>query len=495
MSKSKLLTALTAAVIGAAMVVSFSGCDASARRGSLSLGVMEPINPDPALTQTGEGMWVDTLLYSGLLKFDENMHVVPDLAVALPTPSVNGLVYQFTIRSDAKFADGQKVKASDVEASFVRALSSSEASPPAWRALGNIDGARAVRNGTTTTLAGVTAHGGQGLTIRLQRPDYSFLDRLAMPAASILDRAVIRSKRNWWRHGAGTGPFEFSSTGSLTDLVSNPHYYGGPMKVGSVHLVHVASIEHEYALYQHRRLDATAVPPAHYASASTKPGFSSTDTGKAYYVDASGLSSRSERLALDQSLDRSSLSRPASYFDPLSTVVPPVVPDYPASSDPNQYDPAVARTALAHVTPIDVTMPDGMAATDLGSWLQKSWSSPNRTVRFRPGGSVRVFSSSQVLPDPDLWLTVAGDSLVAGSDRKKYRGMLATANGIEGTDNVLAQYGAFNRAEEFLLRNALIIPLGVQERGYLISPRVSGLWATPIGLAPQNLNWSSVTVG
>jgi ABC-type oligopeptide transport system substrate-binding subunit len=453
------------------------------------------VNPDPALTRSTEGVWVDTLLYSGLLKFDQNMHVVPDLAVALPTPSTNGKTYEFTLRSDARFADGNPVTSRDVAASLTRALSRAEGSVAAWNALGGILGARAVRQGTASTLAGVQVVRRHGLIIRLKKSDYSFLARLALPAASILDISVVSSTRDWWRHGAGTGPFQFGATQKQINLIANPHYYGGAMKVATLRLLRVASMSEQYALYKHHRLDATSVPPSRYASASSRPGFSSADTGQAYYVDASGLGSRTERVALDQALDRSLLSRPASSLDALSTIVPPVVPDYPASSDPNQFDLSSAQAVLAQSPAIPVKMPDGMAAGSLAAWLKGSWSAPGRAVRFTPNGTVRVFSMAQVLPDPTPWLTVAGRSLVNRAAQTTFQTMLADANGIEGSDNVLNQYAAYNRAEDYLLRNALIIPLGVQKQGYLISPMVSGLGATPIGLEPQNQNWSSVAVG
>jgi ABC-type oligopeptide transport system substrate-binding subunit len=454
---------------------------------------MEAVNPDPAQTQSPEGIWVDTLLYSGLLKFDQNMHVVPDLAVALPTPSKSGKTYAFTLRSDARFADGQPVTASAVAASFTRALSRSEQSTAGWSALGNIVGARAVHRGKASTLTGVSVRNSHELVIRLKRPDYSFLDRLALPTASILDTHVIATRKDWWRYGAGTGPFELPPAGDINDLIANPHFYGGKMQVGSLQLVRVSSSAHEYALYRKHRLDATAVPATNYAAASTRPGFSSTDTGVSYYVDASSLKSMAERVALDQSLDRPALARSNSSIDALTTIVPPVVPDYPASPDPNQYEPASSQAALTNISPIEVAIPSRLSTTLLGSWLNKSWTDASERVRIGRVGSVRVFSSSELLPDPTLWLKAAGKALSDPAARTTYQSMLSRANRIEGTDNVLNQYAAYNRAEDYLLRHALIIPLGVKKQGYLISPRVNGLVATPIGLQPQDENWSSVS--
>src|SRR5438270_154766 len=107
------------------MSLSLAACGGSPSHpaGTLRLPVYGTLSaPDPALASTDADLYVDSLLYSGLMKFGPDLHVIPELAVSLPTISAGGRTYTFTIRQDARFADGTPCTAEDVAFSLVRAL-------------------------------------------------------------------------------------------------------------------------------------------------------------------------------------------------------------------------------------------------------------------------------------------------------------------------------------------------------------------------------------
>ena len=54
------------------------------------------------------------VVYSGLLKFDENLNLVPDLAENLPEINPNGREYTVKLKSDLKWHDGTGINADDV---------------------------------------------------------------------------------------------------------------------------------------------------------------------------------------------------------------------------------------------------------------------------------------------------------------------------------------------------------------------------------------------
>src|SRR5579864_1580792 len=60
-------------------------------------------------------------VFNGLLKFDNNLNIVPDIASAMPTVSSDGLTYTFKLRSDVTFSNGDKVTSKDVLYSWNRA--------------------------------------------------------------------------------------------------------------------------------------------------------------------------------------------------------------------------------------------------------------------------------------------------------------------------------------------------------------------------------------
>jgi peptide/nickel transport system substrate-binding protein len=66
---------------------------------------------------TGWGRYGSPLFQSTLLEFDRDMNIVNDLAAGYSV-SANGLLWTFRIREDARFTDGQPVRASDVAFTF-----------------------------------------------------------------------------------------------------------------------------------------------------------------------------------------------------------------------------------------------------------------------------------------------------------------------------------------------------------------------------------------
>ncbi|MEN9203992.1 MAG: ABC transporter substrate-binding protein [Thermostichus sp. DG02_3_bins_51] len=75
---------------------------------------------DPTL---GWGRYGSPLFQSTLLKRDQNMNIVNDLAERV-TVSEDGLVYRVKIREDVKFSAGQPLTAKDVAYTFNTAASS-----------------------------------------------------------------------------------------------------------------------------------------------------------------------------------------------------------------------------------------------------------------------------------------------------------------------------------------------------------------------------------
>jgi peptide/nickel transport system substrate-binding protein len=89
--------------------------------------VMAPDHPTrllPPATNATERLLVD-LLYDPLYRLDETLQPVPELARELPQVSKDGLTWTVAIRADARFHDGEKVKADDVAFSLRMAASPS----------------------------------------------------------------------------------------------------------------------------------------------------------------------------------------------------------------------------------------------------------------------------------------------------------------------------------------------------------------------------------
>lgn len=147
--KKNIVTGLLAVLMGASVVLG-SGMTVSAEGAekaiSFNIG-QEPTTLDPSLNSGVDGTMVLTHLYDGLLR-EIDHEMVPATAESYDV-SDDGLVYTFHIREDAKWSDGEPVKAGDFEFSWKRAQDPVVASTYSWIFdSGNIESYRAVDDKT-----------------------------------------------------------------------------------------------------------------------------------------------------------------------------------------------------------------------------------------------------------------------------------------------------------------------------------------------------------
>ena len=76
---------------------------------------------DPAKAKDLGTLFLVRQLFSGLTRLDDDLQPVPALAETIDV-SDDGLTYTFTLRRDARFADGRDITADDVAFSLNRAL-------------------------------------------------------------------------------------------------------------------------------------------------------------------------------------------------------------------------------------------------------------------------------------------------------------------------------------------------------------------------------------
>lgn len=76
------------------------------------VGVPTLVNPVSALSDADKDMV--SLVYSGLMRKDQNGDFIPDLAESYPEISPDGKTYTFTLKKNAKFHNGKKISADDI---------------------------------------------------------------------------------------------------------------------------------------------------------------------------------------------------------------------------------------------------------------------------------------------------------------------------------------------------------------------------------------------
>jgi len=444
----------------------------------------DAVIPDPARASSPSALLLTSLLFSGLVKFGPDLHIIPDLAISLPTISEDGLDYTFTLRQDARFADGRRCTSADVAYSLYRALLPATHSLWAQSYLGNIQGARAVEAGRADRLSGVHILDQLTLRIHLGHPDADFLQKLAFPTAFIVDRRAIGSYRSngWIDHPAGTGPWTVTArerNGSL-ELAPRRHSYGGPLDLGSLLLVPVANQARALDLYRKGALDVAAVPEPQYASMSGRSDFQESSSLDAYYA----LPAHGPAPALAAILDRDKLAQQTTpELSPLSSIVPPAVPDYVAA--PPTVDPVLSADGAPVIPKADlqVSQHGDWMLSRLRQALSRQW-----PAAHGHGIGIRLVHIHLMLPDPSIWLRL----VLPQTKSHWYRAILARSATL--TLDPVSRMNAYIQDENWALQQAFIIPLASGNIAYLIKSAVQNLQVTPLGLLPENNNWALVDI-
>jgi peptide/nickel transport system substrate-binding protein len=152
----------------------------------------------------------------------------PDAAVGFPAVSKDGKTYVFTIKSGVKSNTGETLTAANFAAAINRDLNPKMQSPSVPFITGDngIVGAQAVADGKAATASGVIARG-QKLTIRLMKPDGSFLSKMAMDFFSPIPKGTPINA-DGINSFASFGPYYVASrqVGRQLIVKSNPNYHG-----------------------------------------------------------------------------------------------------------------------------------------------------------------------------------------------------------------------------------------------------------------------------
>ena len=187
----------------------------------------QPRNLDPAFSTDIYSVTIIQQIFDGLVQFDQNLNVVPALAIDWRV-SLDGLIYTFTLRRDARFHNGRSVTANDFVYSFTRILTPQEDSS-ALSFFQRIRGADAYRRGKARTVSGLKAPDPYTLQIALREPFSPFLSILAMKSSKVVPREdVERLGKDFGHHPVGTGAFRLHSfQGDRIVLTANPDYFEG----------------------------------------------------------------------------------------------------------------------------------------------------------------------------------------------------------------------------------------------------------------------------
>jgi peptide/nickel transport system substrate-binding protein len=183
----------------------------------LTIGVdQEAVGLDPHIVTAFSSMRRIDLLYNRLVRLDDNLVVVPDLAESWDIP--DNRTYIFNLRKGVKFHNGREMVAEDVKYSLERVLDPTTASPG---------------RSYISLIESIDVLDQYTVKLTLSSPLASLLNGLTSNNISIVAKEVVEANGNLQKVEAGTGPFmldEWVMDNSMT-LVKNPSYFekGAPL--------------------------------------------------------------------------------------------------------------------------------------------------------------------------------------------------------------------------------------------------------------------------
>ncbi|MBO0587909.1 ABC transporter substrate-binding protein [Sporosarcina sp. E16_8] len=160
---------------------------------------------DPAHMKEGDSSHVTVNLYETLVNLDEEgAKVVPGLAEKWKS-SEDGLTYTFQLRKDVKFHDETDFNADAVMKNFERWTNGDAEEFPSYGSVFDgfkVDDSRIIKS--------VATDGDEEITIKLNRPQESFLKNLTMSSFSIVSPSVFEQRDDEFESDPiGTGPFQY----------------------------------------------------------------------------------------------------------------------------------------------------------------------------------------------------------------------------------------------------------------------------------------------
>lgn len=375
-----------------------------AKEQTLRFPIQHDVNTlDPAQIDSETEAEIAHNLFDGLVKFDSNMNVVPDIASATDV-SPDGLTYTFKLRPDVTFSNGGKVTSQDVLYSLNRAVAiqgpyASNLSPIAGydqvatnQASGVALEALLEKKDPSVWMSGLKNPDPNTVVVKLSNAAGWFLSALAQPGVvgMIVDENAVKADvANWWSKPdtlVGTGAFKMTARTAYQslDFAALPNWWGTPKPtLTGVHLDVVADPQTAVGKYEQGSYDifgygaysATVADLVRIQSIpAEKQQLLSIPSNKTYWAsfnmvaDAKrlaggpftldqGKSSHDLRLAFALAVDKTKLAKDlcmdAICMPATGGVIPKGMLGYLGDgADPlAAFDPGKARTLLASADP------------------------------------------------------------------------------------------------------------------------------------------------
>lgn len=277
-AKLRTRSALLRLLLVALFIASAPGCprsDEGRLPGHLYLQLKNnPTTLDPALITDVQGGGISAKLFNGLVRFNENLDLVPDIASSWKLADDN-VTYTFLLRPDVRFGNGRKITARDFKYSFERVLTPKTKAPLTW-VFDRIDGAKDLLAGKKGSVSGIRVVDDHTLQIKLTRPFGPFLSLLAMTTAYVVPREEVeRPGQDFGAHPIGSGPYLLSEWkhGQHLVLKFREDYFEGRPKLTGIFYKIIPEDLTAVLEFETGRIDVLQIPSSEYKRYTTDPAW------------------------------------------------------------------------------------------------------------------------------------------------------------------------------------------------------------------------------
>jgi oligopeptide transport system substrate-binding protein len=315
---------------------------------------------DPAIVVDLETSNLLRQVYEGLVTWDENNNITPQLAEKWEVLN-KGKLYRFFLRKKVLFSSGRELNANDVKWSIERSCSPKINSPTAALFLGDIVGAKEKLSGKAGLVSGVRVIDTSTLEIALTRPVPTFLKKLTHLAASVLDSRLAPFEKTITQVSqmSSTAPYQIASMvpEQVILLKGNKKYYRGAPKTNTIECSVIKDAIAILNKYMAGDLDVTYVQPTEIALIKNHPIFKDQ---LHYYASPSleylVLNAKANKLFADKrvrraiamSIDRASIVKDILYdaYVPAYSLIPSSALEYRSHTQVPAYNPYEGRELL-----------------------------------------------------------------------------------------------------------------------------------------------------
>jgi peptide/nickel transport system substrate-binding protein/oligopeptide transport system substrate-binding protein len=513
------------------------------------------VSLDPSTTSSADVVYVDQLIFPGLVRLDKDSRV-QNWAAQSNQLGQDGASYTFTLRPNLAWSDGTPIRAEDFAYSINRTLDPCTASPSAPFLL-TIKNASAFHgqpckdgkaDGSIATLIGLSLRVTDPLTltIQLEGPTPSFLAQLTAPASWAVPRALVEKYgADWANHlanGGGFGGDLFKVTsldfGHKIVLERNPGFWGKHPVLRRIEFTFYSGADVDsargamYTAYLAGQREAVTLDNAAIPSAKLRPDYQTSKTLILQYLhvnwatppfddlrmrQAFALALNKERLAQDQTFCGACVA--------TNHLVPSGMPGYDATisgpdGGPSLQGNAIKAKALGQNYANDKCAGELSKCPPVTLWYIDNFETTMQEAKSMwadalPGYPITLHSltakdyfgdfedpSWQIYwapwvadyPDPQDFLSLFFLPDAAYNPGKVDVPAATTLMRQGDVElNASKRVSEYHQAEQLLVTNVASIPLVEQQGAYLLSANVVNYRPALVGVASET--WQQIYLG